>query len=218
MSTTGEAAGPHFAPNVWPKALPEMRAVWERYFAEMSEVSRQVMRIFAIALNLDIDFFEDKINEHISMFRAVNYPDQPTPPLPGQLRAGAHTDYGSLTLLRQEQRPGGLQVMTKSGEWFDVPAVKGALVVNIGDLMSEWTNDLWVSTLHRVVNPPRDAANDSRRISLVFFHQPNYDAMISCLPTCLQPGETAKHAPMSSGEHLFSKFVKQATFGQGIDK
>jgi isopenicillin N synthase-like dioxygenase len=170
------------------------------------------------ALNLDIDYFEDKINEHISMFRAVNYPDQPTPPLPGQLRAGAHTDYGSLTLLRQEQRPGGLQVMTKSGEWFDVPAIKGALVVNIGDLMSEWTNDLWVSTLHRVVNPPRDAANDSRRISLVFFHQPNYDAMISCLPTCLQPGETAKHAPMSSGEHLFSKFVKQATFGQGINK
>ena len=214
----GEAAGPHFAPNVWPNALPDMRAVWERYFAEMSEVSRQVMRIFAIALNLDIDYFEDKINEHISMFRAVNYPDQPTPPLPGQLRAGAHTDYGSLTLLRQEQRPGGLQVMTKSGEWFDVPAIKGALVVNIGDLMSEWTNDLWVSTLHRVVNPPRDAAKDSRRISLVFFHQPNYDAMISCLPTCLQSGETAKHAPMSSGEHLFSKFVKQATFGQGINK
>ena len=214
----GEAAGPHFAPNVWPNVLPDMRAVWERYFAEMSEVSRQVMRIFAIALNLDINYFEDKINEHISMFRAVNYPDQPTPPLPGQLRAGAHTDYGSLTLLRQEQRPGGLQVMTKSGEWFDVPAIKGALVVNIGDLMSEWTNDLWVSTLHRVVNPPRDAAHDSRRISLVFFHQPNYDAMISCLPTCLQPGETAKHAPMSSGEHLFSKFVKQATFGQGINK
>jgi isopenicillin N synthase-like dioxygenase len=211
-------AGPHFAPNVWPDALPEMRGLWERYFAEMSEVSRQVMRIFAVALDLDIDFFEDKINEHISMFRAINYPDQVEPPLPGQLRAGAHSDYGSLTLLRQEQRPGSLQVMTKSGEWFDVPAIQGALVVNIGDLMAEWTNDRWVSTLHRVINPPRDLANDSRRISLVFFHQPNYDAMISCLPTCLAAGEQPKHAPMSSGEHLFSKFVKQSTFGQGVEQ
>ncbi|CAB4872819.1 unannotated protein [freshwater metagenome] len=212
----GAEAGPHFATNVWPDALPEMRPLWERYFAEMSEVSRQVMRIFAVALGLDIEFFEDKINDHISMFRALNYPDQIEPPLPGQLRAGAHSDYGSLTLLRQEQRPGSLQVMTKSGEWFDVPAIKGALVVNIGDLMAEWTNDRWVSTLHRVINPPRDAANDSRRISLVFFHQPNYDAMITCLPTCLAPGEQPKHKAISSGEHLFSKFVKQATFGQGV--
>jgi isopenicillin N synthase-like dioxygenase len=108
--------------------------------------------------------------------------------------------------------------MTKSGEWFDVPTIKGALVVNIGDLMAEWTNDRWVSTLHRVINPPRDIANDSRRISLVFFHQPNYDAMISCLPTCLAAGEEPRHAPMSSGEHLFSKFVKQSTFGQGVNK
>jgi isopenicillin N synthase-like dioxygenase len=210
-------AGPHFAPNVWPDGMPGMRELWERYFAEMSEVSRQVMRIFAVGLGLDIDYFEDKIDKHISMFRVLNYPDQLEPPLPGQLRAGAHSDYGSLTLLRQEDRPGSLQVMTKSGEWFDVPVIKGALVVNIGDLMAEWTNDRWVSTLHRVINPPRDAANDSRRISLVFFHQPNYDAMISCLPTCLKPGEAPKHTAISSGEHLFSKFVKQSTFGQGVD-
>lgn len=213
---TGKAAGPHFAPNIWSDALPEMRLLWERYFTEMSEVSRQVMRIFAVALKLNIDYFEDKIDKHISMFRVVNYPDQPVPPLPGQLRAGVHSDYGSLTLLRQEQRPGGLQVMTKSGEWLDIPAVNGALVVNIGDLMAEWTNDQWVSTLHRVINPPRDAAKDSRRISLVFFHQPNYDSMISCLPTCLSPGEKPKHKSISSGEHLFSKFVKQSTFGKGV--
>jgi len=213
---TGPDAGPHFAPNVWPEAIPELRALWERYFAEMSEVSRQLMRIFAVGLGLDIDYFEDKIDHHISMFRALNYPDQPEAPLEGQLRAGAHSDYGSLTLLRQEDRPGGLQVMTKEGVGLDVPVVKGALVVNIGDLMSEWTNDRWVSTLHRVVNPPRDLATDSRRISLVFFHQPNYDAMIACLPTCLEPGEAPRHANISSGDHLYSKFTKQTTFGQGV--
>ncbi|MEO5899881.1 MAG: 2-oxoglutarate and iron-dependent oxygenase domain-containing protein [Ilumatobacteraceae bacterium] len=209
-------AGPHFAPNVWPTVMPELRPQWERYFAAMSEVSRQVMRIFAVGLGLSIDYFEDKIDRHISMFRVLNYPDQPQAPLEGQLRAGAHSDYGSLTLLRQEQRPGGLQVMTKNDGWMDVPAVPGALVVNIGDLMAEWTNDRWVSTLHRVVNPPRDQANDSRRISLVFFHQPNYDALIECLPTCVTPGEAPKHGAITSGDHLYSKFVKQTTFGQGV--
>ena len=210
-------AGPHFAPNVWPPAMPELRPQWEAYFAAMSEVSRQLMRIFAVGLGLDVDYFEDKIDRHISMFRALNYPDQPDEPLEGQLRAGAHSDYGSLTILRQEQRPGGLQVMTKSDGWMDVPAIPGALVVNIGDLMAEWTNDRWVSTLHRVVNPPRDQANDSRRISLVFFHQPNYDALIECLPTLpWSPARRPHHAPISSGDHLYSKFVKQTTFGQGV--
>ena len=213
---TGPAAGPHFAPNVWPPALPEMQRLWEEYFLTMAEVSRQLMRIFAVGLGLDIDFFDDKIDKHISMFRVLNYPDQPDEPLPGQLRAGAHSDYGSLTIVRPEDKPGGLQVLTKSGEWFDIPVIPGGLVVNIGDLMAEWTNDRWVSTLHRVVNPPRDVAHDSRRISLVFFHQPNYDAMIECLPTCLDSGERAHHDPISSGDHLYSKFVKQTTFGQGV--
>jgi len=182
----------------------------------MSEVARQLMRIFAVGLGLDVDYFEDKIDRHISMFRVLNYPDQPDEPLEGQLRAGAHSDYGSLTIVRQEQRPGGLQVMTKRNGWMDIPAIPGALVVNIGDLMAEWTNDRWVSTLHRVVNPPRDQAKDSRRISLVFFHQPNYDALIECLPTCRSEGEEAHHAPITSGQHLYSKFVKQTTFGEGV--
>ncbi len=213
---TNDEAGPHFAPNVWPTTPVGMQELWEGYFAEMSEVARQLMRIFAVALELPIDYFEDKIDHHISMFRALNYPDQPDEPLPGQLRAGAHSDYGSLTLLRQEARPGGLQVMAKSGNWVDVPVVPDAFVVNIGDLMAEWTNDRWVSTLHRVVNPPRDVAGDSRRISLVFFHQPNYDAMVECLPTVLEPGEEAKYAPVSSGQHLYDKFTKQTGMGSEV--
>ena len=204
-----EAAGEHFAPNIWPAEPAGMRAAWETYFDVMSELSRQLMRIFATGLDLPIDFFEDKIDRHISMFRALNYPDQPDEPLPGQLRAGAHSDYGSLTIVRQEDRPGGLQVLDKSGQFVDVPATPGALVVNIGDLMAEWTNDRWVSTVHRVVNPPREKADDSRRISLVFFHQPNYDAMVECLPTVLEPGEAPKYTPVSSGQHLFDKFMKQ---------
>ena len=206
---TNPVAGPHFAPNVWPTAPAELQPTFEAYFDAMSELSRQLMSIFAAALDLPGDYFDPSIDRHISMFRVLNYPSQPTPPLPGQLRAGAHSDYGSLTIVRQEDRPGGLEVLAKSGQWVPVPAIAGAFVVNIGDLMAEWTNDRWVSTLHRVVNPPRDLADDSQRISLVFFHQPNYDALIECLPTVLEPGETAKYEPVTSGDHLYSKFVKQ---------
>ncbi|MEM9564094.1 MAG: 2-oxoglutarate and iron-dependent oxygenase domain-containing protein [Actinomycetota bacterium] len=210
---TGEAAGPHFAPNVWPTTVPGLRDAWETYFATMSELARQLMMMFAVGLGLPEAFFDDKIDRHISMLRALHYPNQPEPPLPGQLRAGAHSDYGSLTIVRQEDRPGGLQVMARSGEWTDVPVVPNGFVVNIGDLMAEWTNDRWVSTLHRVVNPPRERADDADRVSIVFFHQPNYDAVIECLPTVLEPGEAPKYEPISSGDHLYQKFVKQTSMG-----
>jgi isopenicillin N synthase-like dioxygenase len=212
---SGVAAAGHFAANVWPGAPADLREAAEAYHREMARLARDLMRMFALGLDLDRDHFDTTIDRAISILRFINYPDQATDPLPGQLRAGAHTDYGSLTIVRQEDRPGGLQVMDKGGEWLDVPVVPGALVINIGDLMAEWTNDRWVSTLHRVVNPPREQAHDSRRISLVFFHQPNYDAVVECLPTCLGPGEQPKHAPITSGDHLYSKFVKQTTFGTG---
>ena len=206
----GAAAGPHFEPNVWPD-LPDFQPAFDDYFEAMSDLSRSLMRIFALALALPETFFDDKIDRHISMFRVLSYPPQIEAALPGQLRAGAHSDYGSLTVVLPDNK--GLQVFNKAGQWVDVPMVEGALVVNIADLMMQWTNDLWVSTLHRVVNPPPDAASANRRQSLVFFHQPNYDAMVECLPSCLAPGDKPRYAPISSGDHLKSKFLKQTTFG-----
>ncbi len=206
----GPAAGPHFAPNVWP-ALPGMRETYAEYFAAMSDLSCSLMRIFALALEMEEHYFDDKIDKHISMFRVLSYPPQEETPLPGQLRASAHTDYGSLTTVLPDSP--GLQVASGGG-WIDVPHVPGAFVVNLGDLMMRWTNDRWVSTLHRVVNPQLDnMQSNTRRQSLVFFHQPNYDAMITCLPGCTAPGETPLYAPITSGDHLTSKFVKQTTFG-----
>jgi len=210
----GPAAGPHFAPNLWP-SIPDFRESWSEYFARMSALAADLMTMFAIGLSLPEDYFDDTIDKHISMFRVLSYPSQTEPPEEGQLRAGAHSDYGSLTIVRVEDRPGGLQVHTKDGQWVDVPFVAGSFVVNIGDLMMQWTNDQWVSTLHRVVNPPRELAADSERQSLVFFHQPNYAAMVSCLPTCLAPGESPTYEPISSGDHLRNKFVAQTTMGKG---
>ena len=206
----GPAAGAHFEPNAWPP-VDGFREAWTACFDAMSELARDLMRVFALALKLEEHFFDDKIDRHISMFRVLSYPPQREAPLPGQLRAGAHSDYGSLTIVLPDDR--GLQVFNKAGRWVDVPQVPGGLVVNIADLMMQWTNDRWVSTLHRVDNPPFESAGNNRRQSLVFFHQPNYDAVVACLPSCLAPGETPRYPPVTSGDHLTSKFVKQTTFG-----
>jgi isopenicillin N synthase-like dioxygenase len=208
----------HFGRNAWPENPPELRAAWTEYFNVMEVLAADLMRIFAIALDLPEAYFEDKIDKHISMFRVLNYPDQPNDPLPGQFRSGAHSDYGSLTIIRQEDRPGGLQVCNKNGDWVGVPFVPNSFVVNLADLMMQWTNDRWISTMHRVSNPPRDKALDSRRISLVFFHQPNYDAVVECIPSCLAPGESPKYAPVTSGDHLLSKFLRQTTFETSLEK
>lgn len=206
-------AGPHFAPNVWPTALPGFDAAYADYFEAMGDLARSLMRIFALALELPETFFDDKIDKHISMFRSLRYPHLKDGIEEGQLRAGAHTDYGSLTIVKPDGALGGLQVCNREGEWVDVPYVEDGFVVNIGDLMMQWTNDQWISTLHRVVNPPDDVAGDQQRQSLVFFHQPNYDVMVECLPSCLPAGEQPRYSAVTSGDHLQSKFVRQTTFG-----
>ncbi len=175
----------------------------------MEDLAARIMQVFAVALHLPEDAFAATIDKPISALRALNYPEQAVPPKPGQLRAGAHTDYGSLTILLPQAGSGGLQILDPAGEWVDVPPVPGAFVINIGDLMARWTNDRWVSTLHRVVNPQLAAGASSRRQSFAFFHQPNWHQEIACLPTCLAPGEKPKYEPVLSGPYLMSKF--QAT-------
>lgn len=204
---TSPSAGRHFAPNLWPERPPELRAVYESYFRVMEALAADVMHLFALALGLPETFFAPCIDRHISRLRVRNYPAPEAPPPGGQLRAGAHSDYGSLTILKTEDAPGGLQVLGKDGRWVDVPHVPGCFVVNIGDMMARWTNDRWVSTLHRVVNPPMEQAASSRRQSLVFFHNPNYDAVVSCLPGCADAANPPKYPATTSGGHLREKFV-----------
>jgi len=202
-----------FAENIWPKEPAEFREAWSAYYRAMSGLAARIMRIFALALDLPEEFFDGMIDDPISAMRALNYPHPTVAPKPGQLRAGAHSDYGSLTILLAEAAPGGLEIQTPDGRWQAVPVVPGAFVVNIGDLMARWTNDRWVSTLHRVVNPPTDATGSTRRQSIAFFHQPNWDAEIRCIPTCLAPGEKAKYPPVGSGAHLMEKFHRTVKIG-----
>lgn len=204
---TVQEAGRHFAPNLWPERPKDLRPIYERYYRVMDSLAIDLMRLFALALRLPETYFDSSVDRSISRLRVRNYPAPDVAPEPGQLRAGAHSDYGSLTILKTEDRPGGLQVLGKDGEWLDVPHLPGCFVVNIGDMLARWTNDRWVSTLHRVVNPPQAVAAQSRRQSIVFFQNPNYDAVVSCLPSCTDATHPPKYPITTSGGHLREKFL-----------
>jgi isopenicillin N synthase-like dioxygenase len=195
------AAGKLFADNIWPDAtdVPGFREAWTAYYLAQESLATSLMRVFALALGFPEQFFDGKVDRHFSNMVAYHYPPIAAPPLPGQLRGGAHTDFGSLTLVYGHPSARGLQVWNGT-EWEDVPVAPDTFVVNLGDLMAQWTNDQWVSTLHRVTNPP-DGEWDRSRYSLVFFHQPNYDAVIDSLDRT----HPAKYEPVTSGAHLFRK-------------
>lgn len=189
-----------YAPNLWP-AIDGFRVAWQAYYRAMSALAASLMDVFAEALELGDGYFRPLIDRHGSAMRMLHYPHQAVSPPPGQLRAGAHTDYGTLTILTQDAAPGGLQVYDSAGRWVSVPHEPGAFVVNLGDLMARWTNDRWRSTLHRVVNPPLvDDSNE--RFSIAFFHNANWDALV----TCLAEGDTPKYPPIRAGAHLMAKF------------
>jgi isopenicillin N synthase-like dioxygenase len=195
-----------YAPTIWPERPEQFRAAWLAYYAAMEDLAARLMRVLAVALRLPEHYFGAFIGHPISALRALNYPEQRTTPAAGQLRAGAHSDYGSLTILLPQAGSRGLEILGPDGAWRPVPPIPGAFVINIGDLMAQWTNDRWVSTLHRVVNPPPEEGGRDRRQSLAFFHQPDWDAEITVLPSCVAPGDTAHYAPVRSGPYLMSKF------------
>lgn len=183
-----------YQPTLWPD-LPGFRAAWEAYYAAMEDLAARVMRAMAEALGLERGYFDPFIGAPISALRALNYPATKGAAELDQQRAGAHTDYGSLTILLPQAGSRGLQVQS-GGDWLDVAAPEGAFVINIGDLMARWTADRWVSTLHRVVALPDQPA----RKSLAFFHQPDWEAEITPLD-----GSDA-YPPVRSGPYLMEKF------------
>jgi isopenicillin N synthase-like dioxygenase len=198
-----------YEPTPWPEALPDFQPALEAYYAAMADLVARIMTLFAEALQLPSNFFDSRIDRHTSALRLLNYPALVEAPEPGQLRAGAHTDYGTVTVLRADDAPGGLEVLVSSptgDQWTPVPMPDESLIVNLGDAMARWTNDQWRSTLHRVVTPPALVAATARRQSIAFFHNANWDAVIDCLPTCLGLGESPRYEPVTAGEHLMSKF------------
>ncbi|MBC8258470.1 MAG: isopenicillin N synthase family oxygenase [SAR324 cluster bacterium] len=195
-----------FSKNQWPQKPEYFQLAWENYYEAMTLLSGRLMTLFALALKLPRNYFEQFLQQPISALRSNNYPALKKAPLPGQLRAGAHSDYGSLTLLVQEKGLSGLEIFNHQKKWIPVKPCKPYVIVNLGDLMERWTNGRWVSTIHRVNIPDFKSSQNKSRMSLAFFQQPDWDARIKCLPTCLNPGAKEKYPVITSGRHLMERF------------
>lgn len=145
-----------FPERQFPNQPTEFAQHWELYYDTLATLAREILKAFALTLHLDENFFEQFVDRHASALRAIHYPAINAGAesiLPGQLRASAHTDYGTITILKSDGP--GLQVSKDKSPptWYDVPHVADGFIINLGDLMRRWTNEQWLSTLHRVVIP-----------------------------------------------------------------
>ncbi|KAK0642060.1 putative gibberellin 20 oxidase [Cercophora newfieldiana] len=193
-------------PNQWPseEECPGFREVSMEYFEAMRLFSRTMFRIVALSLDLEEKYFDEFAygSNTVTMCRAHRYPPT-TPEMAGKSRGiGAHTDFGALTLLLQDDI-GGLEVFHRPSEtWHPVHPVKDAYVVNIGDMTERWTNDKYTSTLHRVISP----VSERERYSIAFFNEGLLDQVIECIPTCLGEGEKPKYEPIKVEDHLKKRY------------
>ena len=183
-------------PEYWPSL--EFEAFMRTFYGQMRGVASNVKRAFALSLGLAEEYFEPKHTGLIQTLRLVHYPPVENPE-EGQLGAGAHTDYGTLTVLFQDSS-GGLQVQNLDGEWVDAPPISGTVVINTGDLVARWSNDRFKSTPHRVV--PRPAAMKNGRLSIAFFSDPDPDVLIEAIPSCVSEDNPAKYPPITAGEYI----------------
>jgi isopenicillin N synthase-like dioxygenase len=190
-------ATPAFAANKWPAELPDplFKDTIETYYRAVDAVAARLIPVIARSLGLPDDFFAEAFRYPGTSLRVLTYPPHPEQPKFNQLGAGAHTDGGIITILAQDDC-GGLEILNPKGDWIAAQVIPQTFVVNIGDTLARWTNDLYRSSLHRVKNNAGRTRN-----SMAFFYSPTYYTEIACLPQCLAPGETPKYEPVISGEY-----------------
>ncbi len=189
-----------YGPNVWPEELPEFRAVLYRYFEQVRALGCRLFRGFALALDVPEHYFDELIDKPMAQLRVLRYPPQPLPIDPRHIGVGAHTDYECFTILASSAP--GLQVQNSLGDWIAAPPLPGAFVINIGDILARWTNDVFLSTVHRVIN-----SSGAQRFSLPFFFGANFDAKVRCLESCQSEQRPARYAPITAGEWTVSNIT-----------
>jgi isopenicillin N synthase-like dioxygenase len=207
-----------YGANQWPQEMPEMAAQCEAYIAAMRTLAQRLMQLMALSLGEEESYFDHTHNNPMITLRLLSYPPHPAGADELTFGAGAHTDWGAITLLAQDNH-GGLEVCMPDGNWVAATPMADALVVNLGDMIPRWTNDLFHSNPHRVRNVH---SNGQKRYSIPFFYSPDYEASVEPIASCIAQGETPRYAPCSAGEHLHEMYVKtyglktQTTTGLGV--
>lgn len=190
-------------PNQWPSEAtnPGFQAACNTYSVHMDALARRLMALIAVALGLRSDHFERFMLDPTCTTRLLHYPPQPASVQHGQIGCGSHTDWGAITLLAQDDS-GGLQARLPDGQWQNIEPIPYGLVVNSGDMMQRWTNDRYLSNLHRVINK----VSGRERYSIAYFFDLDHHAVIEALPTCVDAGRPARYAPVKAGEHLVEMY------------
>ncbi|KAK9789930.1 hypothetical protein WJX73_008842 [Symbiochloris irregularis] len=193
---------PYKGLNVWPDdhLVPGFRETLTQYMEACHDMSRRVIRLVALALDLPEDYFEPYFKFAQNQLRSMHYLAGKSEPEQGKFACGEHTDWGFISFLVDDGTP-GLQ-LNCTGEWEDIKPVPNAFYVNFADHLNVWSNGKFKSTRHRVVKPEKE------RYSCAFFVAPSPDAKIECLPTCINGG--AKFAPITSSDYLAQKFKSMA--------
>ncbi|ALI06746.1 MULTISPECIES: 2-oxoglutarate and iron-dependent oxygenase domain-containing protein [Pseudomonas] len=194
------AEKPLRGPNRHPD-LSGWATLMEQHYRDMQALAQTLLRAMTLALGIERDFFDTRFNEPVSVLRLIHYPPRDAASCAEQQGAGAHTDYGCITLLYQDAA-GGLQVRNVNGLWIDAPPIDGTFVVNLGDMMARWSNDRYLSTPHRVISPL-----GVDRYSMPFFAEPHPDTLIQCLPGCQDDAHPPKYPTTTCAEFLLSRFA-----------
>jgi isopenicillin N synthase-like dioxygenase len=188
--------------NIWPSEIESFRTYAQQAFETLEKAGLNMLRAIALYLNLPEDYFEDKANQGNSILRAIHYfPIEDPDSIPSDaVRAAEHGDINLITLLMGASAD-GLQVLRRDGEWIPITALPDQIVVNVGDMLSRLTNNKLKSTIHRVVNPPREKMGTSR-FSIPFFMHPKSSMDLTALPNCVDEKHPKLYEDISAGEFL----------------
>jgi len=205
-----DAGCPLIGVNQWPAGEPAWRRTLERYYSEVFELGQRILGGVALGLGMPRDFFRNLYRNPLVRARLIHYPPQHEDTSGGQFGAAEHTDYGTITILWQDD-VGGLQVRNRDGVWIDAPPIDGTFVINIGDMLERWSNNLFVSTPHRVVN-----ASGRERYSIPVFYDPDFDVNVECLPNCSSAANPPKYEPINAGEYITARYDGSYAYRQPL--
>jgi isopenicillin N synthase-like dioxygenase len=195
----GHAFRGHMAANVWPAEVPSFHDTFRELYGTFDRTGLKILGAIARFLKIDEDYFIDTVRDGNSVMRLLHYPPIVGEP-GGNVRAGAHEDINTITLLLGAEEA-GLELLTRDGRWIPVSSMPGELVVNIGDMLQRLTNGVLRSTTHRVVNPPPDRRGRSR-YSMPFFLHFRSDFLIEALPGTVPTGEQPEWPPITANDYL----------------
>jgi len=188
--------------NIWPQEVPEMRPIAKETYQTLEATGQQLLRAIALYLDLDESYFDPHVHNGNSILRAIHYyPIENPDEVPDDaVRAAEHGDINLITLLMGASAE-GLQVLRRDGAWIPITALPDQIIVNVGDMLARLTNDTLKSTIHRVVNPPRELLG-TPRYSVPFFMHPRAEMDLTCLPSCVSEDQPKKYKDMTAGQFL----------------